>query len=525
MEDKTKEDKKRVQLLARSYYSRKDIQKIIFGFCKNRETIPRYLEGFGKRPDSFDYPNDIITYARRGATSFHCSEEIWSDPQKINTNMKREEYDELRIGWDFLIDIDSKYLDYSKIAAKLLVEELEKHKVINVGIKFSGSKGFHILIPFKSFPKTFGGELTKEKFPEWPRLIADYLKSRISSKLNSEIFKISNPEELEKKGLEIRENLCPICKGKTTKKNIGIYKCPNFRCRTEVKSMKSNRKEMICPSCNDKMKRIDTKEVYFCENCKTNSEILKSSVSLFGDNEISFNNQRKEIEFVEELNAEKAIDSVDIVLVSSRHLFRTPYSLHEKTALASVVISKEELENFKPSDADPLKIKDPKSFMPESMEDEAKELLFQAVDNSKKKEEKVKKYVGENINLKGLKITEDIFPPIILKILKGIKNDGRKRALYILLSFFNSLDLSRDYIEERIYEWNAKNKIPLKEGYVKSQIEWSDKRKILPPNYDKPIYQEFGELSKEELSIKNPINFTIKRALRLKSKREFDSVN
>ena len=54
-------------------------------------------------------------------------------------------------------------------------------------------------------------------------------------------------------------------------------------------------------------------------------------------------------------------DSVDIVLVSPRHLFRAPYSHHEKTALASIVITKEEIDNFKPTDASPLKIKNPKS--------------------------------------------------------------------------------------------------------------------------------------------------------------------
>ena len=41
----------------------------------------------------------------------------------------------------------------------------------------------------------------------------------------------------------------------------------------------------------------------------------------------------------------------DLVLVSSRHLFRMPYSLHEKTTLASVVVLPEELKNFQPHDA------------------------------------------------------------------------------------------------------------------------------------------------------------------------------
>ena len=63
--------------------------------------------------------------------------------------MSRQEQDELRQGWDLLVDIDSKYLDYSKIAAELIAEALEFHNVKNYAIKFSGSKGMHIIVPWK----------------------------------------------------------------------------------------------------------------------------------------------------------------------------------------------------------------------------------------------------------------------------------------------------------------------------------------------------------------------------------------
>jgi hypothetical protein len=39
----------------------------------------------------------------------------------------------------------------------------------------------------------------------------------------------------------------------------------------------------------------------------------------------------------------------------------------------------------------------------------------------------------------------------------------------------------------------------------------------MPPNYDKPIYKEFGINSPPEPGIKNPINYTIKQAMRAKS--------
>ena len=126
----------------------------------------------------------------------------------------------------------------------------------------------------------------------------------------------------------------------------------------------------------------------------------------------------------------------------------------------------------------------------------------------------------EELDIKGLSITEDMFPPIIKKILKGIKDDGRKRALSLLLAFFTSLEYPQDFIEEKIITWNKKNYQPLKQGYIKSQIAWSLKNKRLPPNYDKPIYKEFGINHPPEPGIKNPINYTIKRAMRLKTRTD-----
>ena len=112
-----------------SYYARKDIQKAILDFSKNRETIPRYIESFGKRPDTLEYAGDLFEHVKKGATSFHVSEELWQDPLQLKTEMSRQEQDELRQGWDLLVDIDSKYLDYSKIAAELIAEALEFHNV------------------------------------------------------------------------------------------------------------------------------------------------------------------------------------------------------------------------------------------------------------------------------------------------------------------------------------------------------------------------------------------------------------
>jgi len=516
MNNYQKEPLSKAQITALSYYARKEIQQAMFEFCKHRETVANFNNKFfAKRPDTFDYPSDIVNSARQGATSFHCSEEIWQNPLDIKTDMTPEQYNQIKIGWDFLVDIDSPFLDYGKIAARLIIEVLESHGIKNFGVKFSGGKGFHIIVPFKAFPEEVNGELTKDNFPEWPRLIAGYIFNQIKKPMNQEILNLTSREKLREKGELVTEHLCPKCGNPTQTKKIGKYRCQDIKCKTEIEHMKSNREYITCPTCNGKAIRISQREIQFCENCKINTPKLEATSSFGGQIR-----KNKIQEFKTEDIIKSTEDSVDVVLVSSRHLFRAPYSLHEKTAFASIVLDKDQIQDFKPTDADPLKIKEPKSFMPNCEEGEARELLLEALNwgRENKPKEQVKKYEGKGIDMQGLTITENMYPPVIRTILKGIPKDGRKRALGLLLSFFTSLEFPQDFIEEKIEEWNNKNYQPLKQGYIKSQILWSMKNKRLPPNYDKPIYKEFGIRNPPEPGMKNPINYTIKKAIRAKGK-------
>jgi DNA primase large subunit len=212
----------------------------------------------------------------------------------------------------------------------------------------------------------------------------------------------------------------------------------------------------------------------------------------------------------------------DLVLVSPRHLFRMPYSLHEKTALASVVLSPKEVDEFEMKDADPMNA-EIKNFMPNSKEGEASELLMQALDWSKEHREKSsEKADGKFANFKQIKlenISEENFPPCVKNILNGI-SDGKKRALFILISLFRSIGMDKEELEKRIYEWNKKNETPMKEGYIQAQLSWAYKRKpIMPPNC-KEFYQGIGVCQPDSycLRIKNPVNYTIGKNLQSNKK-------
>lgn len=401
----------RIRKVTQLYYSNPEVQKAIFNFSKDREICPKYFEGFGKRPDKLEYPGDVLAMVKKGATSFNCSEELWEDPLKIITGMTEEQSDNLRTGWDLLIDIDSKYIDYSKICAEVIINLLRFHGIKNIGIKFSGSKGFHIIIPWKAFPKEVNGIKTSDKFPEWPRIIMKYIMEKTQKQLIEKISDLERPN-----------------------KYIKDYQAPK--------------------------------------------EVMP-----------------------------------DLVLVSPRHLFRTPYSLHEKTALASIVLNPEEIKNFELKDADPFKIKI-KNFMPDCDEGEASELLMQSLDWYKENNKEFQK-TQKNFEYKPIKIdnlSEKNFPPCICRILKGLV-DGKKRALFILINSFRSIGMDKDELEERINNWNKKNKPPLKQGYIKSQLSWSYRNKpIMPPNC-KEFYQGVAVCLPDNFCnlIKNPVNYITRK--------------
>lgn len=185
----------RIRKITNLYYSRPDVQKILFEFSKNREVVPRYFEGFGQRPDTFQYKNDIFELVKKGATSFHCSEELWRDPLELSTDLTPKQYNEIRLGWDLLLDIDSKYIDYSKIAGELIIDFLNFHGVKNIGVKFSGNKGLHMIIPWKAFPKEINEIKPSEMFPEWPRILLQYINAKIKKPLINKISELTRPNK------------------------------------------------------------------------------------------------------------------------------------------------------------------------------------------------------------------------------------------------------------------------------------------------------------------------------------------
>lgn len=205
-----------------------------------------------------------------------------------------------------------------------------------------------------------------------------------------------------------------------------------------------------------------------------------------------------------------------------RHLFRMPYSLHEKTWLVSYPLEKEELMDFEKSDAEPGKIEEGRRFFKEVEKGAAKDLVVDSV-NWASRQERMKREGekgGRKIEPKS-PVPEERFPPCIKHTLGGLP-DGRKRSVFILITFLRTMKWDWEKIEKRLEEWNKENRPPLPENYINTQLKWfkRQERDLIPPSCDNDLYyKSFGvckpnEICKqgtEEIQIKNPVVYPFKK--------------
>ncbi len=404
------------------YYSRDDIISAIIKNTKEREVAGAFADGsYDQRPNIIQFPNDIVQMVRKGVTSFHYSVEHWSNPMQL----ARERYEELRTGFDFVIDIDSKLgIEEAGIAAEMICSLLRNYGIKNYGIKFSGRRGFHICLPWGSFPKEIDYKPLAKLYPKAPRILAGFIREKISESLMKELIKRKGAKQLIDILEEPPESLDPF---------------------------------------------------YFVEVEKD---------------------------------------------WGSRHMFRAPYSLNEKTWLASLPINESQLKNFSTELARPEKVKTGAEFF-KSKENEAETLLIEALDWNALQEKELPKKEKKRINWEK-RVPEEFFPPCMKLILAGLP-DGRKRSIFTITNFLRMMNWSWPEIEEKVMECNKKNTQELPRNIVLGQLRWNQSNQMNPANCDTELfYKGIGickpdETCKGRKMIKNPINYPF-RKMRVKKR-------
>lgn len=417
-----------------SFYKRKDVQKAMLEHAKDKEIAIRYNDYFGKRPDTLMYEEDILELAKKKATSFHCSEELWTNPLALSSEIKKQDMDALRKGWDLILDIDCKHFNYSKLATHILVKIFQNLGIKSISCKFSGNKGFHIAVPFEAFPEQVNGVLTKDLFPEAPRRIAFYLRDKLRPILEKAILNLE------------KNNISKIIE------------------KTRVKY-----EELVIN--------------------KDEKALIETATGM-------------------RLNVDSFLE-IDTILIAPRHLYRMPYSLHEKAGLVSVPVDVNKILRFSKDMAKPENVKFNIPFLDRknAIKGEANALFVNAFDFSfeapKEKRESKEYYLPEEA------IPEELFPPCIKKMLEG-SQDGRKRTLFTLINFLRGSAWNVDAIDQKIHEWNKKNFEELREVYLKGQLNQLKKQKeVVPPHNCKRYYQDLGVCNPDNFCsrIKNPLQY------------------
>jgi len=272
----------------------------------------------------------------------------------------------------------------------------------------------------------------------------------------------------------------------------------------------------------------------------------------------------KDLEYDEKTNTFdflKVID-IDTILITSRHLFRMPYSLNEKSGLVSVPISNDKIDVFERRWAKPENVKPEFNKNFEFLKYNSKygkdgnkllEKVYSDFDSILDIDELEKKYqfgrrdrpVREEGKMQSLgggvvefeidqEVSIEDFPKTISFALKNKFEDGRKRALFLLITFLSSIKWNFEQIEKMVYEWNQRQDVPLKKAYIKAQMSWFKvkEKPISPPNFANPNYytgigipQKIVDEDKRAfkgVTIKNPLHyvFVLLKRKEKKSKKE-----
>ncbi len=484
-----------------SFYKNLDIRRAMIQAARDKEIAVHYGKHFGKRPEVLYGEGDVLDFAKKKATSFHASEELWDNPLFIKTGMSQKEINDLRKGWDLILDIDCPYWPLSKLITHLFIKALVEHGIKSVTVKFSGNKGFHIAVPFEAFPYEFNGQPTKDLFPEAPRRIAYYLLDYISNNYveeKEEYFVFDKRFKIEKKLLAEKLGKESLNAFSTTHYFDGKN---NELTEDEAKRFLNKKTYLLCGICGQVQTAEEQGEVQKCPRCN----------SFMQEQTAKGKTVRTESTF-----DPLTIIEVDTILIAHRHLYRMPYSFHEKSELVSVPVKPKDVLHFDKKSAETEKIDLTIPFLEreKAITGEASKLLIAAYDYEPKVEGDVALETKKTYEIPEEAIPEEYFPPCILAMLKGLK-DGRKRAMFTLINFLRGCGWEHEKIDETLHEWNKKNDELLREVELKGRLRYEKtKKEALPPHNCKRYYQDFAVCQPDNLcnGIKNPLQYAKKKA-------------
>lgn len=139
----------------KSWYLREDFLEMIQPWLWGRELwfgkgTPRPLKADSLK----EFRSLVEKYGKTEVFPLFISTQVFSEPLRL----EGESPDKLRVNWDFFLDLDSERLEDAKRAAVKAKKTLEHFNVKDYLLKFSGRRGFHLVIPGLSLDIFTAGE-------------------------------------------------------------------------------------------------------------------------------------------------------------------------------------------------------------------------------------------------------------------------------------------------------------------------------------------------------------------------------
>ena len=531
------------------YYSRDDIAQEMVSSAQDREVGGRYRSGgFGKRPDVLMYPGDIKYLAKSGMSSFHFSVERWRNPKMLRAGMAKKELDALRIGWDLLLDLDPKDFLIGQIVGEGFIEWFKKQGFKNIDVKFSGNKGWHIAIPFESFgpDSLLDDKPLKDHFPDSVKELGGYLVKRVRAETDI----------VDKVKARLKPDEYNLLAGQlifTWEDVPGYDNDKLLTYLTELMNIRFNEKNSTIEKTSDEGKIIvksgsNTIEISLTENNNVANIRTGRMINQVKETKklgVHFYDGKRDI-FASLKDSSKEwtrhnppdpfnIVEVDTLLMTNRHMIRMPYSLHEKSWLASVPLPYERgaISQFeKGKDARPDRVRVVEHFLSErpneaealSLFREAQKIGYERrIVQMEQEQKRMEKALSE---MPAEAIEPVHFPPCIKRALRGM-DDGRKRMEFILEGFLRKSGWSWGQVEAQLLEWDTRNRPSLGDGYIKNHIRYGINRgrDILPLNCrNTTFYKETGLCRPDAIckNIKNPISYPRISVDRMRKRKKGD---
>jgi hypothetical protein len=163
------------------WYCRSDVrQALISQLREDREVWVNAEDYASPRPRVAKSPSDLLQLIPKGRVcSVSSSIERFSDPLLLTT----EEPNTLRLGWDLILDIDSDNgFEAAKRCSQAVIRLLANYDLESVKVKFSGRRGYHLLIEGEAFDCFSGPTDFLRAYPLVPLQVARFITAALSPK-------------------------------------------------------------------------------------------------------------------------------------------------------------------------------------------------------------------------------------------------------------------------------------------------------------------------------------------------------